>query len=79
MNQVDGMRAANPYMDVLAACQKVGLSRDTYYLRKRKQSSLQIQESPGCNQGLSSSTTEAIDCVLSVTTGIVAETASLTN
>jgi hypothetical protein len=81
VNQVDGMRVANPYMDVLAACQQVGLSRDTYYLRKRKQSSLQTQESPGCNQGSSSSTTEATDCVLSVTKQIVTQvqTASPTN
>ncbi|HLO98026.1 MAG TPA: hypothetical protein VK171_05475 [Fimbriimonas sp.] len=33
--KVDAMREANPFMGIKAACGLVGLSKDTYYLRKR--------------------------------------------
>jgi ACT domain-containing protein len=46
VNKVDGMRAANPYMDLKSACSEVGLSRDTYYLRKRAQRSIDSNPTP---------------------------------
>ena len=57
--EVDAMRMANPYMGVVAACAIVGLSRDTYYARKREEASTN-EKGPACKRSLTSSTTEAV-------------------